>query len=72
MKERLADKHCVPCRGGVPPLEGEELQTLVLEVGLRSIGLFTQSVTRTEHEAALYRIHQFPTVMTSQGRLMDS
>ena len=21
----LADKHCVPCRGGVPPLKGEEL-----------------------------------------------
>jgi 4a-hydroxytetrahydrobiopterin dehydratase len=22
----LADKTCVPCRGGVPPLEGEELE----------------------------------------------
>lgn len=22
----LADKHCVPCRGGVPPLRGEELR----------------------------------------------
>jgi 4a-hydroxytetrahydrobiopterin dehydratase len=22
----LADKHCVPCRGGVPPLAGAELQ----------------------------------------------
>src|ERR1051325_2474251 len=22
----LADKQCVPCRGGVPPLKGEELQ----------------------------------------------
>ena len=21
----LADKHCVPCRGGVPPLRGDEL-----------------------------------------------
>ena len=31
MKEHLADKHCVPCRGGVPPLEGEELQALVTE-----------------------------------------
>ena len=33
MTERLADKHCVPCQGGVPPLEGEELQSLVMEVG---------------------------------------
>jgi 4a-hydroxytetrahydrobiopterin dehydratase len=24
----LADKHCVPCRGGVPPLAGEELDKL--------------------------------------------
>ncbi len=22
----LADRHCVPCRGGVPPLKGEALQ----------------------------------------------
>jgi len=22
---KLADKHCVPCRGGVPPLRGAEL-----------------------------------------------
>jgi len=22
----LAQKHCIPCRGGVPPLQGEELQ----------------------------------------------
>jgi 4a-hydroxytetrahydrobiopterin dehydratase len=25
---KLADKHCVPCRGGVPPLKGEELKKL--------------------------------------------
>jgi len=24
----LAEKHCVPCRGGVPPLTGEELDKL--------------------------------------------
>ena len=24
----LADQHCVPCRGGVPPLEGEALEKL--------------------------------------------
>ncbi|HUB35049.1 MAG TPA: 4a-hydroxytetrahydrobiopterin dehydratase [Bryobacteraceae bacterium] len=24
----LAEKHCVPCRGGVPPLKGEELEKL--------------------------------------------
>lgn len=24
----LSQKHCVPCKGGVPPLRGEELQKL--------------------------------------------
>src|SRR5579872_2369943 len=24
----LADKTCIPCRGGTPPLKGEELKTL--------------------------------------------
>ena len=28
----LASKHCVPCRGGVPPLKGEELRQLSAQV----------------------------------------
>ena len=28
MTEQLADKKCVPCRGGVPPLQGDELKSL--------------------------------------------
>lgn len=28
MSEQLADKECVPCRGGVPPLKGAELKEL--------------------------------------------
>jgi len=28
----LAEKHCVPCRGGVPPLRGEELSKLASQV----------------------------------------
>lgn len=28
----LADKVCVPCRGGVPPLKGDALQALKAEV----------------------------------------
>jgi len=28
MTEQLADKKCVPCRGGVPPLKGKELEML--------------------------------------------
>ena len=29
----LAGKHCVPCMGGVPPLEGEALRKLERELG---------------------------------------
>ena len=29
----LAAKHCVPCRGGVPPLKGEPLRNLSAQVG---------------------------------------
>ena len=28
----LAQKHCVPCRGGVPPLKGPELENLKRQV----------------------------------------
>jgi len=28
----LAEKHCVPCRGGVPALQGEELEKMRAEV----------------------------------------
>jgi 4a-hydroxytetrahydrobiopterin dehydratase len=28
MTEQLADKQCVPCRGGVPALKGKELEAL--------------------------------------------
>jgi 4a-hydroxytetrahydrobiopterin dehydratase len=33
MSDELAAKHCVPCRGGVPPLEGARLQALHEELG---------------------------------------
>ena len=29
----LAEEKCVPCRGGVPPLKGEELRTVAKELG---------------------------------------
>lgn len=28
MSDALSSKHCVPCRGGVPPLAGDELSAL--------------------------------------------
>jgi 4a-hydroxytetrahydrobiopterin dehydratase len=28
----LADKHCVPCRGGVPPLEADQIAPLLAQI----------------------------------------
>ncbi len=32
MPEQLASQTCVPCRGGVPPLKGAELQQILQQV----------------------------------------
>lgn len=39
MSPSLAEKECVPCRGGVPPLRGEELERLQdeLDAGWRVV-----------------------------------
>lgn len=33
METLLCDRKCVPCQGGVPPLKGEALQSLMAELG---------------------------------------
>jgi 4a-hydroxytetrahydrobiopterin dehydratase len=33
MKSSLADKQCIPCKGGTPPLLGEKLKALHDELG---------------------------------------
>ncbi|UCG87399.1 MAG: 4a-hydroxytetrahydrobiopterin dehydratase [Gemmatimonadota bacterium] len=33
MTSELAKKQCVPCSGGVPPLKGEEIQSLLERLG---------------------------------------
>ena len=50
MTEQLADKQCVPCRGGVPPLKGKELQAL--------LGNVPQWTATNEHH--LRREFRFP------------
>ena len=31
--KKLAQRECVPCRGGVPPLKGSDLKSLLAELG---------------------------------------
>lgn len=50
MTEQLADKQCVPCRGGVPPLKGKELQAF-----LRNVPQWT-----APNEHHLHREFRFP------------
>ena len=33
MTSDLAAKNCIPCRGGVPPLKGEEMRRLLEQLG---------------------------------------
>ena len=50
MTEELADKQCVPCRGGVPALKGEALEKLH--------GSVPQWVVTNEHQ--IHREFRFP------------
>ena len=50
MTEQLADKKCVPCRGGGPPLEGPALGRLLQNVPQWSV----------EKEHHIYREFRFP------------
>jgi 4a-hydroxytetrahydrobiopterin dehydratase len=50
MTESLADKKCVPCRGGVAPLKGKELEALH-----RSVPDWT-----VEKERHIHREFRFP------------
>jgi 4a-hydroxytetrahydrobiopterin dehydratase len=50
MTGQLADKQCVPCRGGVPPLKGDELQQMLKNVPQWSV----------VNEHHLTRAYKFP------------
>jgi 4a-hydroxytetrahydrobiopterin dehydratase len=47
----LATERCVPCRGGVPPIKGEELRALATELG---------GGWRVVDEHHLEKEHRFP------------
>jgi 4a-hydroxytetrahydrobiopterin dehydratase len=53
----LAEKHCVPCRGGVPPLKGAELEKMKQQV----------SGWRVIDEHHLEKIFPFPDFRTALG-----
>jgi len=52
----LAGKHCVPCMGGVPPVEGEELEQLKAQVP-------GWQVVNGHHLTKTYRFPDFRTAL---------
>ena len=70
----LAAKTCVPCRGGVPPLEGEELRRLSSELPSWQVvdGHHLEKEFRfPDFKAALAFTNQIGTLAEEQGHHPD-
>lgn len=63
----LANRECVPCRGGVPPLKGEDLRKLESE-------LQSWSVVGEHHLSKVYKVGDFREALVfvnSVGKLAE-
>ncbi len=58
----LADKHCVPCRGGVPPLQGEALAALAAQVA-------GWTVVDEHHITKTFKFRDFKTALDFVNRV---
>jgi 4a-hydroxytetrahydrobiopterin dehydratase len=58
----LASRECVPCRGGVPPLKGEELETLNAE-------LDTWTVVEEHHLNKVFKLGDFQEALAFVNRV---
>src|ERR1700734_2871898 len=74
MTEQLADKKCVPCRGGVPPLEGKELEALHQIVPQWSVvnqHHLTREFTFPDFKQALEFVNRVGALAEEQGHHPD-
>ncbi len=75
MTEQLADKQCVPCRGGVPPLNGSELEKLQQARPpldrRRRIIIFTASSSSLTSRQALDFVNRVGALAEEQGHHPD-
>jgi 4a-hydroxytetrahydrobiopterin dehydratase len=70
----LAEKHCVPCRGGVPPLEGGKLEEFVRQVpGWQVVKghHLVKSFTFPDFQTALDFVNQVGAVAEREGHHPD-
>ena len=74
MTEELASQTCVPCRGGVPPLKGDELRQILQEVPQWK-AINEHHVTRTftfpDFKQALAFVNRVGEVAEQQGHHPD-
>jgi 4a-hydroxytetrahydrobiopterin dehydratase len=70
----LADKHCVPCRGGVPALQGEELEKLKSQItGWQVVGghHLLKTYTFPDFRTALDFVNKAGEVAEAEGHHPD-
>ena len=70
----LADKTCVPCKGGVPPIKGEELRKLLQQVPQwKAVNEhhITRVYTFPDFKKALDFVNRVGTVAEEQGHHPD-
>jgi 4a-hydroxytetrahydrobiopterin dehydratase len=74
MTEQLADKQCVPCRGGVPPLKGNDLRQMLKSVPQWSV-VDEHHLTRTykfpDFKQALDFVNKVGALAEEQGHHPD-
>lgn len=61
----LAQRDCVPCKGGVPPLKGAELQSLHNELGA------DWKLAEEHHLEKNYKLKNWADAMTLANRISD-
>ena len=74
MPEDLASQTCVPCRGGVPPLKGAELQQILQQVPQWKVineHHVTRAFTFPDFKLALAFVNRVGEVAEQQGHHPD-
>ena len=70
----LAEKQCVPCQGGVPPLDEAKVQSLLGELdgwGIERDYHLTRTLTFPDFKSALDFVNRIGTVAEEQGHHPD-
>ncbi len=70
----LVEKHCVPCRGGIPPLQGEELEKMKAEVPNWQVAdghHLTRSFSFPDFKSALDFVNRVGAVAEQEGHHPD-